>query len=238
MRAKAFFKTVFICLWMSPVASASSFLFDFATTDRTFLGGPDSTPPDASGFVPTPEYPQTLFLVGGLVNGCGLYPGSGTRTGIGTDCSGVDPTKPGLTLSGTIDYDSGLDTFTLGQETEAVFQLIVKLGHPETENPQWRGQEQTETFDVFLKSPSATVELAELIDDVHSPEEDDAYYRYVYGPAVIPAGTWYPSFVGTSGSIDYLAKLSAVPEPSAIWLLGSGLGVLGLVIWRRRRSRY
>jgi hypothetical protein len=231
---RATFITFMIVVLSSSLAGAASFTFDFGTTNRTFLAGPGETPPDASDFIPVPGFSQNLLLVGNLTNGCGLYPGSGTLTRSGTGCAGPIPD-----LSEVINYDTGLDTFTLTQDTESSLQLIVKLGHPESTDTQRLNQNQVEQFDIFLVNTGGTeIGLAQLIDDVdeNDGEEPNGYYRYVYSPAVIPAGTWYPRFQSVDGSIEFMTQLSAVPEPASLWLLGSSLFVLSFSSWRRKRS--
>jgi len=240
MRSRSVSIGVATLVLVAPLAQAA--IFNFATTDRTFLGGPLSTPPDASDFVPMPGFSTPLFLVGNLTNGCGLFPGNPTRSRTGTACS-----SPSFsTLAGTINYDSGADTFTVASDTLASLQLIVKLGHPEPENfPGHSNQNQDERFDIVLKSPTSAIvlDLAQLLDDVSilDGEEDDAYYLYVFDPAVIPEGTWYPSFVARSGSVEFFTQLSArpavpepIPEPGTAALITAGLTVLRVV--RRRRD--
>ena len=75
-----------------------------------------------------------------------------------------------------------------------LLQVIVKLGHPEAPlGDKLRDQNQLEQFDIFLKDPSSlvTLELAQLLDDVNENDGEvpNGYYRYVYQPMVVAAGT-------------------------------------------------
>jgi PEP-CTERM motif len=240
MRALSISIVATVCFLFSHAAGAD-FIFDFGTADRTFLGsGPlapvDPMPvPGTSDFIPTLGAPN--FLVGNLTNYCGLFPGDGTSSKTGTTC--IDPHDG--TLSDTINYDTGADTFTLTEDTELLLQLIVKLGHPERfpSDPSLT-QNQDERFDIFLVgSDSSTLMLAQLLDDVDSDLGDvsNGYYRYVYQPMIVPAGTWYPSFVSVHGSIEFLTQLSKpVPEPGTLLLFGSGLLGLAFAGWRRRQG--
>jgi hypothetical protein len=182
-------------------------------------------------FVDVPGFGNDLFTVGNLFNGCGLYPtaslASRTETGASCPQSGHDVTSPVQNLARQISYT---DSFTLEEATAGVLQILVKLGHPEAN--QWKNQNQNERFDVFLVGAEETILLAQFLDDVsiQDGEEDDAYYRYVYGQAVLPAGTWSPAFQSVSGSIDFLVRLSAVeqsvPEPGSLALIALGLAAL------------
>ncbi len=237
MRASLTSIVATLCLPVSHSADAD-FVFDFSTADRTFLGGgpldPAPTPvPGPGDFVPVPG--PTFFLVGNLTNSCGLFPPRDPRQGVGLSC----PAMPELT--NRIDYDTGADTFTLTQDTELLLQVIVKLGHPEAPlGDKLRDQNQLEQFDIFLKDPSSlvTLELAQLLDDVNENDGEvpNGYYRYVYQPMVVAAGTWFPSFEARDGSIEFLTQLSRVPEPGTMSLFGPGLAGLALVWWRRRRT--
>ena len=75
--------------------------------------------------------------------------------------------------------------------------------------------------------------FAEFLDDVSKADfgdEDNGYYRYLYAPATIPAGTYSPSFVARDGSIEFLTTFRVrpderVPEPGTLLLLAAGLGL-------------
>ena len=226
----------------------ADFIFDFGTATRTFLGsgplgaGAPNDPvvapmpaPDTGNFVPTLGTPH--FLVGNLTNFCGLFPGNPTTTKSGTAC---DMTAPfdGSDLSGTINYPG--DSFMLAADTLLQLQVMIKVGHPERSlTDSSRGQNQDERFDIYLNSNGTTLELAQLLDDIdkNDGEVQNGYYLYVYQPIIVPAGTWYPSFVSGDGSIEFLTQLSApVPEPGTMVLFASGLAGLAFVAWRRRHA--
>jgi hypothetical protein len=249
MRASLISIVVTLVLLFSHPADAV-FIFDFTTADRTFLGsgplgaGAPNDPVVASMPVPgsgdfAPVAGSTHFLVGNLTNFCGLFPGNPTSTKSGTACDMTAPFDGG-DLSGTINYPG--DSFVLAADTLLQLQMIVKLGHPERPlDDSSRSQDQDERFDVYLKNNGTTLELAQLLDDVSTTdgEVQNGYYLYVYDPMIVPAGTWYPSFVSRSGSIEFLTQLSGlstpIPEPGTVFLFASGLVGLAFAGWRRRR---
>ena len=210
--------------------NATASVFDVVSSPRTFLGGPDSPVPDTGDFFSSPGFSNNLFTVGNLTNGCGLYlneVGSVSRAGL--DC--VNPNNPRQVRN--VRYDTGADTFTLIDPVEAQIQMIIKVGHPEPGNP-YRDQDQQEEFMLRLVDDIGDrIDLAEFLDDVdrtNNGDEDDAYYRYVYPPAIIPAGTWHPEARAKKGSLEFLVRLNAVPEPAAFGLFATGL--LGILLRR------
>lgn len=213
--------------------ASADFIFDFDDADKTHIGGWQSTPPGVADFPSLPGFGNILFEVGNLTNGCGLFPSTPSRSGIGTSCSTTQ-------LAGKISYDTGLDSFLLDEATEAVLQLFIKVGHPEDPDPNSSRvhQNQTETFDIFLENGMDGLGLAQLLDDVTDPALDlqNGYYLYTYPPGVLPTGEWFPTFEANAGSIEFLARLSAVStaEPATLFLLSSGLLGLGLFAKRRR----
>jgi len=221
-----------VCLLGSQVADADP-IFDFDDAVRTFLGGSPPDPvPGTGDFNPT--LGPTQFLVGNLTNFCGLYPPRDPRSGVGTGC-------PALELASRIDYDSSADDFTLSRDTLLQLQVIIKVGHPEEPdlNSSRRTQNQMEEFDIFLQGSGPPLELAQLLDDIDATmgDEQNGYYLYDYGTALVPAGTWYPYFVAQHGSIEFLTQLSKpVPEPGTMLLFASGLAGLAFAGWRRRRA--
>jgi hypothetical protein len=220
-----------------PTAQAAG-IFEFGTAERTLISTSAGAPPGTGSFADVPGFTTALFEVGNLFNGCGLFPGQPSSGRSGTACPLTDHNTPSSMLSGAITYT---DTFFLAQPTQGSLQIIVKLGHPETVTGGNRDQNQTEQFNVFLESGTELILLAELLDDVSSGapdlEEDDAYYRYVYAAAEIPAGTWRPVFMARDGSIEFLTRLSAqqtsVPVPGSLWLLAAALTALAFA---RRRT--
>jgi hypothetical protein len=212
-------------------------IFDFGSTTRTFLSTGPAVPTIAD-FAPLPPNTEALFTVGNLLNGCGLWNAAaiGSRSGTGTGCGlkAHNVTNPWDTLARSIDYT---DSFTLATATTGLLQIIVKLGHPEG---VWPNQKQHETFDVFLEGAGSRILLTNFLDDVSGPLlEDDAYYRYVYDTAQLPAGTWSPVFEARSGSIEFLTQLSAalpddshVPEPGTLALMAPAFALAG---WFTRR---
>ncbi|MGI0148166.1 MAG: hypothetical protein ACREDF_01355, partial [Thermoplasmata archaeon] len=111
--------------------SNAAFIFDFASAVETQVGGYMATPPGVSDFPAIPGFSPILFGVGNLINGCGLFPTASiiSRTGVGTTCT------PGQTLAREIDYSTAADRFTLAADTEAILQLFIKVGHPESTDP-------------------------------------------------------------------------------------------------------
>jgi len=210
--------------------NANAFLFDFATSTRTFLGGPDSPVPDTSDFVNSPGLDQNLFTVGNLTNGCGVFLNQiGSVSRSGTEC--VDPSDPGHVRN--VRFDTGADTFTLTDPVAAELQIIVKLGHPEAgADSALRDQNQREEFILRLVDEmGSSMDLAELLDDVDSDlrddEKDNGYYLYVYNPSIVPPGTWHPESRGTRGSLEFVVQLNAgVPEPAAFGTFATGLLVM------------
>jgi hypothetical protein len=147
----------------------------------------------------------------------------------------------GSDLSGTINYPG--DSFMLAADTLLQLQVMIKVGHPERSlTDSSRGQNQDERFDIYLNSNGTTLELAQLLDNIdkNDGEVQNGYYLYVYESMIVPAGTWYPSFVSRSGSIEFLTQLSGlttpIPEPGTVLLLASGLAGLAFAGWRRRRT--
>ena len=222
-------RAIFITILFSLAASVafSAPIFDFGTTTRTFISGPDSTPPDSGDFIGGAPFTETKFLVGNLTKGCGLFPPRGTRSESGTNCSFTG-------AADRINYDTGADDFTLSEDTEGILEVIVKLGHPEVgAPPAHRMQDQLEQFDILLTSSGGDILFAEFLDDVSKADfgdEDNGYYRYLYAPVTIPAGTYSPSFVARDGSIEFLTTFRVrpderVPEPGTLLLLAAGLGL-------------
>lgn len=230
-----------LALAAAPATAAP--VFDFATTTRQLL----STGPAAlttADLTALPAGATALFTVGNLFNGCGLWPSgpnaNSTRTGTGCPQSDHDTTSPVENLSKKITYT---DSFTITAPTQGVLEIIVKLGHPETAS-QWKDQNQDERFDLYLVDGATTVLLAHFLDDVDSRRglEDDAYYRYVYDAAALPAGTWSPVFQSVAGSVEFLTRLSALPNnqvplPGTVPLLGFALAGAALIGGRRRAAR-
>lgn len=220
-----------VCLLGSRVADAD-YIFDFPTGDGVFLT--DTPEPGTGDFNPTLGDPY--FLVGNLTNYCGLFPGEPIRTKSGTEC--MNPMSG--TLSSAINYDTGDDTFTLSEDTLLQLQVIVKVGHPERPlSDDSRDQNQVEKFNMFLLDNGTTLMLAQFLDDIDATLGDvsNGYYLYDYGTAMVPAGTWYPSFVAVHGSVEFLTQLSKpVPEPGTMILFASGLAGLAFAGWRRRRA--
>ena len=230
--------SVIIVTGCFPVASteADGGLVNLASATRTFLGGPGSRMPGPADL--TAITGTTLFEVGSLVNQTGVALNPSSLSTLSR--AGTFDLLPALALA--VHYDTGADTFTVSGSTTTVLEVLVKLGHPE--GPPWpENENQMEEFDLILRDPdsSTTVELLTFVDDVDlgNGDEDDGYYRYVFESAELPAGTWYPTFEVTNGSIDYLTRLTAsgpstlhTPEPSAIPVLSA---VLTTLICRRRR---
>ena len=217
--------------------SSAAFIFDFASAVETQVGGYMATPPGVGDFPALPGFGSTLFEVGNLTNGCGLFPTAGilSRTGVGTTCAA------GQTLAREIDYSTAADRFSLAADTEAVLQLFIKVGHPESTLPGQIDQRQLERFDIFLENGGGSVELAQLLDTVTGTglNVQNGYYRYDYQPGTLPAGEWFPSFRARDGSIEFLTRLSAATpaaEPMSLGLMGLGLLAMSHVTRRLRRS--
>jgi hypothetical protein len=230
----------FVLILFLSVSSRSnaSFIFDFGTAVETQVGGYGPPPPAVGAFPAIPGFGSVLFEVGNLTNGCGLFPTASivSRTGVGTTCAA------GQTLAREIEYSTDADRFSLEEATEAVLQLFIKVGHPESTNPSHINQRQVEQFDILLENRGGGVGLAQLLDTVTGTALDvqNGYYLYTYSPAVLPAGEWFPSFQARNGSIEFLARLSAVtdvPEPASASLIGLGLLAWSCFSMRPKRSR-
>jgi hypothetical protein len=218
--------------------SNASFIFDFSTAVETQVGGYGPPPPAVGAFPSIPGFGSVLFEVGNLTNGCGLYPTASipSRVGVGTTC------VSGQTLAQEIDYSTAADRFTLATDTEAVLQLFIKVGHPESTNPSQTNQQQVEQFDIFLENGGGPVGLAQLLDTVTGTAigVQNGYYLYTYRPAIVDAGEWFPSFRAQDGSIEFLARLSAATpaaEPASTALMGLGLFAASLLSRRLTRVR-
>lgn len=231
-----------------PASATTTPIFDFQTASATRTSlGTTATVPTTASFLSVAGFEDPVFTVGNLLNGCGLVDWgnnfSVTKTGTAcknspaTSATGHNTTDPWNYLSRQIVYT---DTFTFASARQASLQVIAKLGHPEG---VWMNQNQLEQFDVFLQkagSPTVRILLAKFLDDVDSSkgQEDDAYYRYVYRAASVPAGQWQPVFVNRSGSVEFLAQMSVapIPEPATLTIMATGLAFLGASVrWRRRR---
>lgn len=159
-------------------------------------------------------------VTGYYIIDCGLIPGG---EGGGT-CSNLSPTGPGyrgqviefsvsagpVTIS-SADEGSFVDTFSIETSSDSnIISWGILAGSRSADYPA----QDTKQFLIETSSGRDFVDALFIMDDPENPEFNQAVNMDM-------PGTW---------------TTQVVPIPAAIYMLASGLAVLAVPYWRRRRS--